>query len=83
MSQNYPNPFNPVTKISFEIPKSGLVTLKVYDILGKEVTTLVNEVKTPGNYIVDFNASSLPSGIYFYKITSSDFSCVNKMMLLK
>jgi hypothetical protein len=59
------------------------VKLIVYDILGKEIAVLVNEVKQAGNYIVDFNASSLPSGIYFYKITSSDFSCVNKMMLLK
>jgi len=83
LSQNYPNPFNPVTKISFEIPKSGLVTLKVYDILGKEVTTLVNEVKTPGNYIVDFNGTALSSGIYFYRLESSGFTSTKKMTLIK
>ncbi len=81
--QNYPNPFNPSTIIRFQIKELRFVTLKIYDILGKEIAVLVNEVKQAGNYIVDFNASSLPSGIYFYKITSSDFSCVNKMMLLK
>ena len=83
LKQNYPNPFNPQTSIEYSLAKSGLVKLIVYDILGKEIAVLVNEVKQAGNYIVDFNASSLPSGIYFYKITSSDFSCVNKMMLLK
>ena len=83
LSQNFPNPFNPVTKISFALPKSGLVTMKVYDILGKEVATLVNEVKNAGNYTVDFNGSSLSSGMYFYKIYVDGFSDVKKMMLLK
>lgn len=83
LKQNYPNPFNPTTSIQFSIPKNGLVKLVVYDILGKEVSTLVNEVKTAGNYIIDFNASNLTSGIYFYKITSGDFSSVKKMMLIK
>jgi len=83
LNQNYPNPFNPVTKISFDIPKSGLVTLKVYDVVGKEVATLVNDVKNPGNYIVNFNASALSSGVYFYKLESNGFSAVKKMMLIK
>jgi subtilisin-like proprotein convertase family protein len=83
LSQNYPNPFNPVTKISFALPKSGLVTLKVYDVLGKEVETLVNEVKTAGTYSVDFNASKYSSGAYFYKIETNGFADVKKMMLVK
>lgn len=83
LSQNYPNPFNPVTKIAYALPKSGLVTLKVYDILGKEVATLVNEVKNVGNYSVDFNASSFTSGVYFYKLETNGFSDVKKMMLIK
>ncbi|MCX6165783.1 MAG: choice-of-anchor J domain-containing protein, partial [Ignavibacteriae bacterium] len=83
LSQNYPNPFNPVTKISFGIPKSGLVSLKVYDVLGKEVVTLVNEVKNPGSYIVDFNGASLSSGIYFYRLETNGFTSVKKMMLIK
>ena len=73
LSQNYPNPFNPSTKISYSIPKNGMVTLKVYDVLGKEITTLVNEVKNPGKYIVEFNASNLSSGTYFYRIQAGDF----------
>jgi hypothetical protein len=83
VSQNYPNPFNPTTKINFALPKSGLVTLKVYDMLGKEVATLVNEVKNVGTYSVDFNASALSSGIYFYKVNVNGFSEVKKMMLIK
>ncbi|MCX6164548.1 MAG: T9SS type A sorting domain-containing protein, partial [Ignavibacteriae bacterium] len=83
LSQNYPNPFNPVTKIKYSIPKAGLVKLSVYDILGKEVEVLVNEYRVPGNYIVDFEASKLFSGVYFYKLTSGDFSDTKKMMLIK
>jgi hypothetical protein len=83
LSQNYPNPFNPVTKISYALPKSGLVTLKIYDILGKEVMTLVNEVKSAGNYTIDFNGANMSSGIYFYSIKSGDFSAVKKMTLIK
>jgi hypothetical protein len=83
LSQNYPNPFNPVTKINFSIPKSGLVTLKVFDILGKEVATLVNEVRNAGEHTVDFNALNLPSGAYFYRIEAGDFKAVKKMLLLK
>ena len=83
VSQNYPNPFNPTTKINFALPKSGLVTLKVYDMLGKEVAMLVNEVKNVGTYSVDFNGASLSSGIYFYKVNVNGFSEVKKMMLIK
>ncbi|MCX6162470.1 MAG: T9SS type A sorting domain-containing protein, partial [Ignavibacteriae bacterium] len=83
LSQNYPNPFNPVTKINFALPKSGLVTLKVYDVLGKEITTLVNEVKNVGAYTVDFNGSNLSSGVYFYKLSSGDFTSIKRMMLIK
>ncbi len=83
LSQNYPNPFNPVTKINYAIPKQGLVTLKIYDILGREVLTLVNEVQEAGYYSFDFDASSLASGVYFYKLTSGTFSDVKRMVLIK
>jgi hypothetical protein len=83
LAQNYPNPFNPTTKINFAIPKQGLVTLKVYDVLGREVANLVNEVKTAGNYIVDFDASYLSSGVYFYKLEVNGFSDVKRLMLIK
>lgn len=83
LSQNYPNPFNPTTKINFAIPKSGLVSLIVYDVLGREVKALVNEVKTPGAYSVDFNASDLSSGMYFYRLVSNGFVDTKKMMLVK
>ena len=83
LSQNYPNPFNPTTKINYALPKSGYVTLKVYDVLGKEVATLVNEAKNAGNYSVEFNASNLSSGMYFYKIDVNGFSEVKRMMLVK
>ncbi len=81
--QNYPNPFNPSTTISFQMPKDGFVTLKIYDILGKEVTTLVNEYKTTGKYNVQFNAASLASGMYVYQIKVGDFSSTKKLMLMK
>jgi|WetSurMetagenome_2_1015567.scaffolds.fasta_scaffold58942_1 hypothetical protein len=83
LSQNYPNPFNPTTSIKFSIPNSGLVTLKVYDILGREIAELVNQVKSAGTYIVDYNASKLTSGIYFYKLEVNDFIAVKKMVLIK
>ncbi|OQY73910.1 MAG: hypothetical protein B6D44_05845 [Ignavibacteriales bacterium UTCHB2] len=83
LSQNYPNPFNPITIISYSIKQEGLVTLKVCDILGKEVATLVNENKRSGTYEVNFNASNLPSGIYIYKLQSGIFSDVKKMLLIK
>lgn len=83
LQQNYPNPFNPSTKISYSIKEEGLVTLKVYDVLGKEVATLVNENKPEGNYEVDFNASELPSGMYIYSIQSNEFNSSKKMLLMK
>lgn len=83
LNQNYLNPFNPSTNISYSIKEEGLVTLKAYDILGKEIATLVNENKPAGNYEVEFNASQLPSGMYIYKIQSGQFSDVKKMLLTK
>jgi len=83
LSQNYPNPFNPSTHLEFGISKLGFVSLKVYDLLGKEVKTLVNEVKPPGIYSTEFDGSNLPSGIYFYKIEVGHFSQVRKMILVK
>ncbi|MGB9696867.1 MAG: T9SS type A sorting domain-containing protein [Ignavibacteria bacterium] len=81
--QNYPNPFNPITAIKFSLPKDQLVKLSIYDITGKEVAVLVNEVKKAGSYIVEFNAGNLASGVYFYKLTAGEFSSVKKMMLVK
>ncbi len=81
--QNYPNPFNPSTKIDFEIPKSQNVEIKVYDILGRETTTLLNEFKKEGKYSIEFKGNNLPSGIYFYSIKTIDYVDCKKMMLLK
>ena len=83
LSQNYPNPFNPSTTINYTIPNSGLVTLKVFDIIGKEVASLVNGMVTAGSHSVNFNASKLSSGVYFYRIESGNFVDTKKMFLLK
>lgn len=84
LEQNYPNPFNPTTNINFSLPKSSNVSLKVYDALGKEVATLVNEFRTAGNYTSEFSAASnLTSGIYFYTLTSENFTSTKKLMLVK
>jgi len=83
LSQNYPNPFNPVTKISFDIPKQSFVILKIYDMLGREVETLVNDVKAPGYYVVDFNGSELSSGVYFYRFQSAGFTDIKRMLLIR
>ncbi len=83
LDQNYPNPFNPTTNISFAIPQSSLVTLKIYDVLGKEVARLVNETKQAGYYEVNFDASNLGSGMYFYKIEAGNFTQTRRMLLLK
>ncbi len=80
---SYPNPFNPETSIKFSIPARELVTLKIYSVLGKEVATLVNEIRNAGTHEVKFNASSLPSGTYFYRIESGNFVGTKKMMLVK
>jgi len=81
--QNYPNPFNPNTTINYSISEKGFVQLKVYDLLGKEVTTLVNEEKTRGNYSVSFSGSNLPSGVYIYSIRVNNFIQNRKMILLR
>ena len=83
LEQNYPNPFNPSTKIRYSIPSNEFVTLKIYNILGSEVATLVNQKQASGSYEVSFNATDLTSGIYFYQISTSNFTQVNKMMLVK
>jgi hypothetical protein len=81
--QNYPNPFNPSTRISFSVAKQGHVSLKIYNILGEIVTTLVNEVRGPGNYSVSFDAHRLSSGIYFYELNTGNFRDIKKMVILK
>jgi hypothetical protein len=95
--QNYPNPFNPTTKIKYSIPTSPinpspyqgegqrerLITLKVYDVLGSEIVTIVNEQKSTGSYQIEFNANRLPSGIYFYQLIAENFSDTKKMVLLR
>ena len=83
LQQNYPNPFNPTTKIMFDIPKSGDVKLIIYDILGREIAILVDELLKPGVYEVEWYASNKPSGIYFYKLTTADFTETKKMVLIK
>ncbi len=83
LEQNYPNPFNPTTAIKYEIPKEGFVSVKVYNSLGQEVMTLVNEKQNVGSYIVEFDANSLSSGVYFYKLVSGNNLNIKKMLLLK
>jgi hypothetical protein len=83
LSQNYPNPFNPTTVIQFSIPKSGFVSLRVYDVTGKEVATLVNGYQNAGSYSADFSGEGLASGLYFYVLRSGNFTQIKKMMLLK
>jgi len=81
--QNYPNPFNPVTNIKFDIQKNSFVKLKVYDIVGKEIAALVNENKSAGSYVVDFDATNLTSGVYFYRIETESFTETKRMVILK
>jgi len=83
VSQNYPNPFNPTTTIDFSVPKSSFVTLKVYDILGKEIKTLINKEMNSGNFKINFDATGLASGMYVYTLTAGDFTSSKKMVLLK
>jgi hypothetical protein len=89
LSQNYPNPFNPVTKIKFDVPLDSRlrgndnVTLKIYDVLGREITTLVNEKLSPGTYEIEWDASNYPSGVYFYKLITADYTETRKMVLVK
>ena len=81
--QNFPNPFNPNTTIRYDVKTKGDVEMKIFDLLGREVVTLVNENQTPGTYEVVFDASSLPSGVYFYKLQAGDFIETRKMVVLK
>jgi len=81
--QNYPNPFNPTTTIKYSIPKLSFVSLKIYNLIGEEIATLVNEEKLIGNYQVEFNAAALPSGIYFYRLQTPNFTQTKKMILLR
>jgi hypothetical protein len=93
LNQNYPNPFNPSTMINYSVPKTSFITIKVYDILGREITTLVNEEKKSGNYNVEFsarggsvfggNGSNLSSGIYFYRMQAGNFVETKKLILMK
>lgn len=83
LAQNYPNPFNPITRIRYQIPEPSLVTVKVYDVLGNEIASLLREEKIAGSYEIEFNGSSLTSGIYYYRITAGSFSQTKKMILLK
>ena len=83
LKQNYPNPFNPFTKIDFDIPENGFVSLKIFDLNGKEIKVLVSEFKNSGYYSVELNASELPSGAYFYRFESGNFITTKKLVLLK
>ena len=83
ISQNYPNPFNPVTKINYSIPRTSSVSLKIYDILGREIKTLVEEVKVAGYYEINFDGSNLSSGVYFYRIQAGGFVETKKLILMK
>ena len=83
LGQNYPNPFNPTTQIEYSLPKQSFVTLKVFNLLGQEVATLVNDVKTAGVHDITFNGENLPSGIYYYRINAGDYTDVRKMILVK
>jgi len=81
--QNYPNPFNPITKIKYSVPTESIITIKVFDILGNEVKSLVSEKQEQGNYEIDFDGSNLASGIYLYQMQAGAFSQVKKMLILK
>ncbi len=83
VNQNYPNPFNPSTSISYDLPANSFVTIKIYDVLGREVSALVNERQTAGSHSVNFNASNLPSGVYFYRLVAGNMTATKKMVLLK
>jgi len=83
LSQNYPNPFNPSTQIDYSVPQTGVVTLKIYSLLGAEIATLVSGVHTAGNYRVSFDASKLSSGVYLYRLEAGNVSVAKKMVLVK
>ncbi len=83
LAQNYPNPFNPSTRISYRLTSASMVSIKVYNILGKEAASLVNEFKPAGSYTIEFNGSNLPSGVYLYRMKAGDYNAVRKMLLVK
>ncbi|MGK9477013.1 T9SS type A sorting domain-containing protein [Melioribacter sp. OK-6-Me] len=83
LSNNYPNPFNPTTKINYSLSKTVNVSLKVYDVLGREVKTLVHGIQNPGSYTVTFDASDLSSGVYFYRLEAGNYSETKQMLLMK
>lgn len=83
MFQNYPNPFNPSTRINYSVPYNSFIKIKLYDIFGNEVATLINEKKPAGNYSISYNGSGLSSGIYFYQLSADNFTEVKKMILLR
>jgi hypothetical protein len=83
LSQNYPNPFNPITKIRFDLPKNVNVKLTIYDMLGREVETIVNEQLNAGSYEVTFNGTKYTSGVYYYRLNASEFIETKKMILVK
>jgi len=83
LSQNFPNPFNPSTAIKFQVPANGLVSVKVYDVLGREVATLVNDELSPGSYSVEWNAVGFASGVYFYRLEAAGFVETKKLLLIK
>jgi hypothetical protein len=83
LSQNYPNPFNPATTIKYQIPELSFVTIKVYDVIGNEIETLVNEEKPEGTYEITWNAERLSSGVYFYQLSTEKFADAKKMIILK
>jgi hypothetical protein len=83
LQQNYPNPFNPSTKIKYSVPQSSLVQIKIFDVLGNEIETLINEEKPAGTYELTWSAANLPSGVYFYQLRAGNFVQTKKMLLLK
>jgi hypothetical protein len=83
LAQNYPNPFNPTTKINYDIPFDAKVSIKLFDVSGREVATLVNNIQTAGYYTINFNGSNLASGVYFYRLTANDFVESKMMMIVK
>src|SRR5690606_29646397 len=83
LKQNYPNPFNPVTRISYSLPVKSNISIKVYSVIGKELMTLVTGVFEPGNHSIDFNASNLSSGVYYYRLETSAFTETRKMVVVK
>jgi hypothetical protein len=83
LSQNYPNPFNPTTRILFDIPRSGIIRISIYDILGREVAILIDQLMNAGSYKIDFDATAISSGVYFYKLQADGFSDTKKMIIMK